>query len=55
MKNSEVDDAVKRIEQRTTEYIDNEAKCGEDVQKANMLKRLTLSGLNKMKEVPTEQ
>lgn len=55
MKNSEVNEAVKRVEQRTSEYISNEAKCGEDIQKANMLKRLTVSGLKKMKDVPTEE
>lgn len=42
-------DALKaKIKDRAEEYITNEAKCGEDVQKANILKRLTLSGLNKM-------
>lgn len=44
-------DALKtKITDRAEEYIANEAKCGEDVQKANLLKRLTLSGLNKMEK-----
>ena len=37
-----------KITDRAEEYCTNEAKCGEDVQKANILKRVTLSGLNKM-------
>jgi len=44
-------DALKaKITDRTEEYITNEAICGEDIQKANLLKRLTLSGLNKMEK-----
>ena len=45
-------DALKtKVTDRTEEYCTNEAKCGEDIQKANILKRLTLNKMEK-KENP---
>lgn len=53
MDKNNVDALKERIDQRTEIYIETEASCGEDVQKANILRRVTLNQLSKIKKEST--
>lgn len=46
----EREDLKKRIDKNTEYYIHNKAACGEDIQKGNLLRRLTLNAIDKMKD-----